>query len=101
MRDWALTGKWLLVSLAITVGITALLYVLFGRAAFLGFLFLPFLPILGRGRGRRGASPASRNGPSMDSAGATGQGVGRCPRCDYVARGVDERFCPIDGDGLY
>lgn len=84
----ARTMKWLVISIVVTVAGTALLWTLFGQRALFGFLFLPFLPFA-FGGGRRG-----------DGRPGDARAVPICPRCDYKARGPEERYCPRDGSSL-
>ena len=81
---------WLLVSLAVTGGVTLLLWHLVGPYAFFGFLFLPFLFGLRRlGEGAR------------DEGGEPRAGVVRsCPRCGHTSMDPRDHFCPRDGTEL-
>jgi hypothetical protein len=71
----------LLGSLALSVGLTLLGWLVFDTAFFALFLFLPFLPILFRRR--RVAEPAKR-----------------CPECGWSTTAADLNYCPRDGERL-
>lgn len=80
----ARTFKWLLLSVAITVAGTFVLWWLFGGIAFFGFLFLPFVPIL-FGGGDRDSEPVRTR---------------VCPECGFESLDPQDRFCPRDGARL-
>lgn len=86
------TAKWLLISIAITVGVTFVLWSLLGtRGLFFGFLFLPFL-----GLGRRLV------GGTRDQAHQhlRTPGVRTCPRCGFQSGDRQDSFCRRDGARL-
>jgi hypothetical protein len=68
-------------SLALSVGLTLLGWLVFDTAFFALFLFLPFLPILFRRR--QDAEPAKR-----------------CPKCGWSTTAADLDYCPRDGERL-
>lgn len=77
---------WLLVSIGITVGATALFWAVFDQPFFFGFLFLPFVFGLGRlfDRRREEETPEIRS----------------CQRCGFAATDPEVRYCPRDGSPL-
>ncbi|MBW3582942.1 MAG: hypothetical protein KY455_07585 [Euryarchaeota archaeon] len=78
--DKARTFKWLLLSVAVTVAGTFVLWWFFGGVAFFGFLFLPFVPILFGGGGRDEAVQMQA-----------------CPECGFESLDPEDRYCPRDG----
>jgi len=71
----------LVASLVVSLGLTLLGWLVFDLPLFALFLFLPFLPILFRGR----APPAARK---------------RCPRCGWSTDLGELNYCPRDGEPL-
>lgn len=71
----------LLGSLALSVGLTLLGWLVFDAPFFALFLFLPFLPILFRSRMR----PTNMK---------------RCARCGWTTAADDLLYCPRDGERL-
>ncbi|MFC6718788.1 hypothetical protein ACFQGT_15125 [Natrialbaceae archaeon GCM10025810] len=79
---------------------------------FLLFLFLPFVPLLAPGIGRRGdhveSGAAGRNGSGDRSStgggpgpgGRTGLDVRRCPRCGFRTDDPGFEYYPRDGSRL-
>lgn len=78
------TGFWLLLSIAITIGITLVLWSVLHVPVFFGFLFLPLFFGLGNWFGRRRAQ----------SGGAAWR---TCPQCGFASADPEVRHCPRDG----
>jgi hypothetical protein len=71
-----------LVGVLLSLAVSAALWYYFD--ALVGFLFVPFVPFLLRGRGDVDERPSLR----------------RCPACDFRTRDPDFDYCPRDGTRL-
>jgi hypothetical protein len=90
-----LTAVWFLASLALTVGLTLVLWYVFGVVGFVGLLFLPFLWSGFRLFGG-GEPPQERESWYKGQA----PGRGTCPLCGWQAMDPRDGYCPRDGERL-
>ncbi len=88
------TGLWLMVSILLTVALTAVLWFVFEIPGLVGFLFLPFLLY-----GARIFGGKSRDVDEHAAAKSPGD-ARTCPVCGESPREPWDRYCPRDGSYL-
>lgn len=89
------TLVWLLASIAITLGLTFVLWHVFGVAGFVGLLFLPFL-----WSGLRMFGGRSNEDEVDPWAGHHRPRPRTCPACGWSSDQAEHRYCPMDGTPL-